>query len=49
MRVPFDGGSPTQVVACAEGNSFKFQAGLDVDQETGVVYFTEASSNFQIR
>ncbi|XP_028753725.1 protein STRICTOSIDINE SYNTHASE-LIKE 11-like [Neltuma alba] len=49
MKVPSSGGSPTQVVSCVEGKSFRFLAGLDIDPQTGVVYFTEASTTYQIR
>ncbi|XP_054820503.1 protein STRICTOSIDINE SYNTHASE-LIKE 11-like [Prosopis cineraria] len=49
LKVNSDGGSPTQVVSCVEGKSFRFLAGLDIDPQSGVVYFTEASSTYQIR
>lgn len=49
MVVGPDGGPATQLVASADGLRFNFLAGLDVDQGTGIVYFTEASSNFRLR
>lgn len=49
VKVGSDGGSPTQLVGAAQNNSFRFGDGLDIDPETGIVYFTEASTNFQIK
>ncbi|KAJ1428131.1 Strictosidine synthase, conserved region [Sesbania bispinosa] len=49
VKVPSDGGAATQLVADDQGIPFGFLAGLDVDPGTGIVYFTEASSNFKIR
>lgn len=43
------GGIATQLAAAAEGIPFRFLAGLDVDQGNGMVYFTEASTRFQLR
>ncbi|XP_061348793.1 protein STRICTOSIDINE SYNTHASE-LIKE 12-like [Gastrolobium bilobum] len=48
MKVAYDGGAATQLVADAQGNPFGFLAGLDVDPETGIVYFSEASSVLKI-
>ncbi|PNX72211.1 strictosidine synthase 1-like protein [Trifolium pratense] len=50
VKVPFDGGAATQLVANGMlGNPFGFLAGVDVDPQTGIVYFTEASSQYKIR
>ncbi|KAF7806309.1 protein STRICTOSIDINE SYNTHASE-LIKE 12 [Senna tora] len=49
MKVPYYGGCPTQLVSCVEGNQFRFLSGLDVDPSSAAVFFTQASSNFQIR
>jgi hypothetical protein len=50
VKVPFDGGAATQLVANGLlGNPFGFLAGVDVDPHTGIVYFTEASSRYKIR
>ncbi|TKY73259.1 STRICTOSIDINE SYNTHASE 10 [Spatholobus suberectus] len=49
VKVPFYGGAATQFVADAQGNPFGFLDGVDVDPETGTVYFTEASSGFKLR
>lgn len=49
VKVPPSGGPPIRVVSCVDGKSFSFLAGLDIDPHTGVVYFTEASSTYQIR
>uniref|UniRef100_A0A0R0K8U5 Strictosidine synthase conserved region domain-containing protein n=1 Tax=Glycine max TaxID=3847 RepID=A0A0R0K8U5_SOYBN len=48
VKVPYYGGTATQLVADAQGNPFwiSFQ---DLDPETGSVYFTEASSSFKLR
>ncbi|CAJ2662648.1 unnamed protein product [Trifolium pratense] len=43
------GGNVTQLVGPAQGNSNRFTDGLDVVPYTGVVYFTEASANFQLK
>ncbi|XP_024930052.2 protein STRICTOSIDINE SYNTHASE-LIKE 12-like [Ziziphus jujuba] len=39
----------TQIATSAEGLPFKFLDGLDVDQLTGNVYFTDASSVYTLR
>lgn len=49
VKVPFYGGAATQLVAHAQGNPFGFLAGVDVDPQTGIVYFSEASSDFKLR
>ena len=41
------GGRATLLATEAEGVPFKFLNAVDVDQETGIVYFTDASSRFQ--
>ncbi|KAB1212814.1 Strictosidine synthase 1 [Morella rubra] len=43
-----DGGPATQLATGTEGVPFQFLDALDVDQGTGVIYFTEASARFQI-
>ncbi|KAJ0104809.1 hypothetical protein Patl1_19005 [Pistacia atlantica] len=42
-----NGGTAAQLVTSAEGVPFRFLNGLDIDQETGIVYFTDASARFQ--
>lgn len=49
LKVPYDGGAATQLVADNEGDPFGFLTAVDVDPQTGIVYFTEASSTFKIR
>ncbi|XP_045832507.1 protein STRICTOSIDINE SYNTHASE-LIKE 12-like [Trifolium pratense] len=49
VKVSPDGGNVTQLVGPAQGNSTRFTNGLDVDPDTGMVYFTEASTNFQLK
>ncbi|GAU19002.1 hypothetical protein TSUD_193400 [Trifolium subterraneum] len=49
VKVSPDGGNLTQLVGPAQGNSTRFTNGLDVDPDTGIVYFTEASTNFQLK
>lgn len=44
-----DGGRATQLATEAEGVPFRFLNAVDVDQETGIVYFTDASARFQRR
>ncbi|XP_061365217.1 protein STRICTOSIDINE SYNTHASE-LIKE 12-like [Gastrolobium bilobum] len=48
VKVGSNGGPPTQV-GVTQDNPFHFVAGLDVDPDTGIVYFTEASANYQIK
>ncbi|KAK2357671.1 protein STRICTOSIDINE SYNTHASE-LIKE [Trifolium repens] len=49
VKVSPDGGNVTQLVGPEQGNSTRFTNGLDVDPDTGIVYFTEASTNFQLK
>ena len=49
MRVCSKGGTATQLVSNVQGRPLRFTYALDIDPNTGVVYFTEASSNFRIR
>ncbi|KAI4335847.1 hypothetical protein L6164_014452 [Bauhinia variegata] len=49
VKVPSKGGPATQLVTSAQGTPFRFLSALDVDPVTGMVYFTEASSTYQIR
>ncbi|GAU19003.1 hypothetical protein TSUD_193410 [Trifolium subterraneum] len=49
VKVSPDGGNVTQLFGPAQGNSTRFTDGLDVDPDTGIVYFTEASTNFQLK
>ncbi|AES65890.2 strictosidine synthase [Medicago truncatula] len=49
VKVPYDGGAATQLVSNVLGNPFGFLAGADVDPNTGIVYFTEASYYHKIR
>lgn len=49
MVVGSNGGIATQVAAAAEGTPFRFLTGLDVDQRSGMVYFTETSTRYQLR
>ncbi|XP_078439644.1 protein STRICTOSIDINE SYNTHASE-LIKE 10-like isoform X2 [Wolffia australiana] len=43
------GGLAKQVATAAEGQPFLFTNGVDVDQKTGIVYFTDTSSLFHRR
>ncbi|KAF5189326.1 Strictosidine synthase, partial [Thalictrum thalictroides] len=49
MKVGRNGGVATQLASSAEGRPFRFTNALDIDQETGVVYFTDSSTRFQRR
>lgn len=49
LKIGANGGPPIQLVGPAQGNSSMFADGLDIDPDTGIVYFTEASANFQIK
>jgi len=49
VKVSPDGGNVTQLVGPAKSNSTMFADGLDVDPDTGIVYFTVASTNFQLK
>ncbi|XP_017701989.2 protein STRICTOSIDINE SYNTHASE-LIKE 10-like [Phoenix dactylifera] len=44
-----NGGVATQLATGADGQPFNLANGLDVDQETGVVYFTDSSTRFRRR
>uniref|UniRef100_A0A7N0TX81 Strictosidine synthase conserved region domain-containing protein n=1 Tax=Kalanchoe fedtschenkoi TaxID=63787 RepID=A0A7N0TX81_KALFE len=43
------GGLATQILTHANGVPFGFTNGLDIDQGTGLVYFTDSSTRFQRR
>lgn len=43
------GGLATRLVVAAEGKPLGFTNGVDVDQERGLVYFTDSSTQFQRR
>ncbi|PON36991.1 Strictosidine synthase [Parasponia andersonii] len=43
-----NGGLATTIASSAEGMPFKLPTGLDVDQSTGNVYFTDASSQYSL-
>lgn len=49
VKVGPDGGNVTQLVGPEQGNTTMFADGLDVDPDTGIVYFTIASTNFQLK
>ncbi|CAK7326463.1 unnamed protein product [Dovyalis caffra] len=49
LAVGPNGGVATQLAASAEGVPFRFMNALDIDSETGVVYFTDSSIYFQRR
>ncbi|VAI32041.1 unnamed protein product [Triticum turgidum subsp. durum] len=49
MRVPARGGLAQVVATEAGGVPFNFLNGLDVDQKTGDVYFTDSSSTYRRR
>ncbi|RVW17138.1 Protein strictosidine synthase-like 12 [Vitis vinifera] len=49
LVVGSNGGLATPVATTAEGVPFRFLNGLDVDQLTGNVYFTDASSVYELR
>ncbi|KAM7463480.1 hypothetical protein LguiA_031601 [Lonicera macranthoides] len=44
-----NGGLATQLVTSAEGVPFRFLNGVDVDPLTGEVYFSDASTTFELR
>lgn len=46
LRVSQKGGVATKLAASAEGVGFGFTNGVDVDQRTGMVYFTDSSAKF---
>ncbi|KAJ9707535.1 hypothetical protein PVL29_002531 [Vitis rotundifolia] len=47
LVVGHNGGVAKQVAISAEGVPFRFTNALDIDQNTGVVYFTDTSTIFQ--
>ena len=47
LVVGYNGGVAKQVVTSAEGVPFRFTNALDIDQNTGVIYFTDTSTIFQ--
>lgn len=47
MVVGPSGGFAKQVVTNAEGVPLRFTNALDIDQNTGIVYFTDTSTKFQ--
>ena len=49
VKVGPNGGAPTQLVGAVQGRPLRFADGVDVDPDTGMVYFTEASAFYQIR
>ncbi|CAA7409754.1 unnamed protein product [Spirodela intermedia] len=49
LAVEPGGGAAARLSAGVEGQPFKLTNGVDVDQETGVVYFTDSSTRFQRR
>ncbi|XP_028763618.1 protein STRICTOSIDINE SYNTHASE-LIKE 11-like [Neltuma alba] len=49
VKVPSFGGRPTQVVTSVQCRPFRFLDALDIDPSTGIVYFTEASSRYQLK
>lgn len=49
FKVGPNGGLMSELASGAEGVPFTFTNGLDIDQETGVVYFTDSSMHFPRR
>ncbi|MED6110365.1 hypothetical protein PIB30_042154 [Stylosanthes scabra] len=49
IKIGPNGGAPTQLVRDVQGTPLNFTNALDVDPETGIVYFTQASANYQFR
>ncbi|XP_071723651.1 protein STRICTOSIDINE SYNTHASE-LIKE 2-like [Rutidosis leptorrhynchoides] len=49
LKVGPKGGVATVIANQAEGIPFKFTNGLDIDPETGILYFTHSSSKFDRR
>ena len=47
MVVGRNGGVPKQLEISTEGVPFQFTNALDIDQNTGVVYFTDTSTIFR--
>ncbi|KAL5723426.1 hypothetical protein ACHQM5_006829 [Ranunculus cassubicifolius] len=48
MKVGKDGGVARQVATSAENVPFRFTNSLDINQETGVVYFTDSSTKYPL-
>lgn len=49
LVVGAEGGLATAVVTQAQGVPLAFPNGIDIDEENGLVYFTDSSSRFQRR
>ncbi|KAE8716122.1 hypothetical protein F3Y22_tig00110156pilonHSYRG00423 [Hibiscus syriacus] len=49
LAVGPNGGKARQLVASAEGIPFKLTNALDIDTDTGMIYFTDSSNTFQRR
>ncbi|MED6110364.1 hypothetical protein PIB30_042153 [Stylosanthes scabra] len=49
VKIGPNGGAPTQLVRDVQGTPLIFTDALDVDPETGIVYFAQSSANFQFR
>lgn len=49
LKIGPNGGYPQQLANSAEGVPFCFLNALDIDNETGMVYFTDTSTIFQRR
>lgn len=49
LKVGSEGGSVTQVHGPESGFTLRFTNGLDIDQHTGLVYFTDSSSHHSRR
>ncbi|XVF78783.1 hypothetical protein PTKIN_Ptkin14bG0164300 [Pterospermum kingtungense] len=49
LEVGPNGGVAKQIATSAEGVPFRFTNGLDIDTNTGMVYFTDSSTLFQRR
>ena len=47
MVVERNGGVAKQLAISTEGVTFRFTNALDIDQNTGVVYFTDTNTIFQ--
>lgn len=49
LKVGPEGGLATTIATQAQGIPFTFCNSLDIDQSTGIVYFTDSSSVYQRR
>ncbi|XP_061963878.1 protein STRICTOSIDINE SYNTHASE-LIKE 2-like isoform X1 [Populus nigra] len=49
LRVGTQGGLATKIVTHAQGIPLRFTNGLDIDQSSGAIYFTDSSSQYQRR